>query len=115
MDLLKQKLTDFNPEGELKISFGYQCNVKRGIPCDVSNGYKLPEVHKISSICYLFGAASSANASLANTNICNEVIGGEILPSLDSPNSFRKEPSWECFEIIFWNKIFNMIIFLYFI
>ncbi|KAF2313897.1 hypothetical protein GH714_018642 [Hevea brasiliensis] len=38
-------------------------------------------------------AALSANATLANTNICNGVIGAEILPSLDSPNSFRKVPS----------------------
>jgi hypothetical protein len=41
----------------------------------------------------LSGAALSANAALSNTNICNGLIGAEILPSLDSPNSFRKVPS----------------------
>ncbi|KAK7329431.1 hypothetical protein VNO77_23600 [Canavalia gladiata] len=82
------------PEGELKISFGYQCNSDRGIPCKVSNGHKdLPEIRRTGSFTCLSGAALSANATLANTNICNGVIGEEILPSLDSPKSFRKIPS----------------------
>ncbi|TKY72611.1 phosphatase 2C 40 [Spatholobus suberectus] len=75
----------FSPEGELKISFGYQCNSDRGIPCN--------EIHRTSSFSCLSGAALSANATLANTNICNGVIGEEILPSLDSPKSFRSVPS----------------------
>ncbi|XP_004487853.1 probable protein phosphatase 2C 40 [Cicer arietinum] len=81
-------------EGELKISFGYQCNSHRGIPCKVANGRKWsPEIRRTSSFSCLSGAALSANATLANTNICNGVIGEEILPSLDSPNSFRRVPS----------------------
>lgn len=81
-------------EGELKISFGYKCNTDRGIPCGITSGYKiLSEVRRASSFSCLSGAALSANATLANTNICNGKIGGEILPSWDSPNSFRKVPS----------------------
>lgn len=84
-----------NPEGELKVSFGYQCNGQGGSSCMVSNGYeklsgKFP---RNSSFSCLSGAALSANATLANTNICNGVIGAEILPSWDSPNSFRRVPS----------------------
>ncbi|XP_057417442.1 probable protein phosphatase 2C 40 [Lotus japonicus] len=83
-----------SPEGELKISFGYKCNSYGGIPCKTTNGYEtLPEVRRTSSFSCLSGAALSANATLANTNICNGKIGGEILPSWDSPNSFRKVPS----------------------
>ncbi|KAL1334810.1 hypothetical protein AAHE18_11G204500 [Arachis hypogaea] len=84
------------PEGEIKISFGYQCNnIERGgIPCEVANRHNiLPEVRRTSSFSCLSGAALSANATLANTNLCNGKIGGEILPSWDSPNSFRKVPS----------------------
>lgn len=81
-------------EGELKISFGYQCNSDRGLPIKGPNGCKsLPEIRRTSSFSCFSGAALSANATLANTNICNGVIGEEILPSLDSPNSFRKIPS----------------------
>ncbi|KAJ7955087.1 Phosphatase 2C family protein [Quillaja saponaria] len=77
------------PEDELKVSFGYQCNTS-----EVANGYQiLPQVPRTSSFSCLSGAALSANATLANTNICNGVIGAEILPSLDSPNSFRRVPS----------------------
>ncbi|KAL1372506.1 probable protein phosphatase 2C 40 isoform X2 [Arachis hypogaea] len=85
-----------SPEGEIKISFGYQCNnIERGgIPCEVANRHNiLPEVRRTSSFSCLSGAALSANATLANTNLCNGKIGGEILPSWDSPNSFRKVPS----------------------
>ncbi|XP_057430368.1 probable protein phosphatase 2C 40 [Lotus japonicus] len=83
-----------SPEGELKVSFGYQCNSDRGIPCKVATGYEiLPEIQRTSSFSCLSGAALSANCTLANTNICNGVIGEEILPSLDSPKSFRRVPS----------------------
>ncbi|KAE8076754.1 hypothetical protein FH972_015381 [Carpinus fangiana] len=86
--------TEIESEGELKVSFGYQCNDNGGSSFQVSNGYKiLPEIRKTSSFSCLSGAALSANATLANTNICNGMIGAEILPSLDSPNSFRKVPS----------------------
>ncbi|RVW71515.1 putative protein phosphatase 2C 39 [Vitis vinifera] len=46
-----------------------------------------------SSFSCLSGAALSANATLANTNICNGFIGEEILPSLDSPRSFKRMAS----------------------
>lgn len=86
--------TGIKPEGKLKVSFGYQCNSNSGSSFDVSNGYEiLPAIRKTSSFSCLSGAALSANATLANTNICNGVIGAEILPSLDSPTSFRKVPS----------------------
>ncbi|CAK7333171.1 unnamed protein product [Dovyalis caffra] len=84
-----------NPEGEFKISFGYQCNTHNGCSCLVPNGFEnLPgKIPRNSSFSRLSGAALSANATLANTNICNGVIGAEILPSWDSPNSFRRIPS----------------------
>ncbi|KAE8670358.1 putative protein phosphatase 2C 39 [Hibiscus syriacus] len=83
-------------EGEIKVSFGYQCNDHEGIPCRggnryrVESGRKMPRNHSFSC---LSGAALSANATLANTNICNGLIGSDILPGLDSPNSFRRVPS----------------------
>lgn len=84
-----------NPEGEFKISFGYECNAHNGCSCMVPSGFEsLPgKIPKNSSFSRLSGAALSANATLANTNICNGVIGAEILPSWDSPNSFRRIPS----------------------
>uniref|UniRef100_A0A1J3H399 protein-serine/threonine phosphatase n=1 Tax=Noccaea caerulescens TaxID=107243 RepID=A0A1J3H399_NOCCA len=96
-----QEETISDPYGEIEISFGYQCNNKKivGIPEDnipdgrgggVLAGFRL---HKTSSFSCLSGAALSGNPTLANTNICNGVIGTEILPSLDSPKSFRKVPS----------------------
>ncbi|KAK0608254.1 hypothetical protein LWI29_027942 [Acer saccharum] len=83
-------------EGELKVSFGYQCNSYNSNSCEISNKCEIVSgmnLKKTSSFSCLSGAALSANATLANTNICNGVIGGEILPSLDSPNSFHRIPS----------------------
>lgn len=85
-----------NSEGEIKVSFGYQCNNHKGIPCGAANGCEIRsgrEIPRTGSFSCLSGAALSANATLANTNICNGLIGAEILPSLDSPNSFRRVPS----------------------
>ncbi|GAV74896.1 PP2C domain-containing protein [Cephalotus follicularis] len=85
-----------NPEGELKVSFGYQCNGHKSSPIQISNGFEARpgvKLQRTSSFSCLSGAALSANATLANTNICNGVIGAEILPSWDSPNSFHKVPS----------------------
>ncbi|KAL9390495.1 hypothetical protein Peur_019100 [Populus x canadensis] len=81
-----------NPDGEFKISFGYQCNAHKGCSCLVPNEIEnLPgKFPRNSSFSRLSGAALSANATLANTNICNGVIREEILPSWDSPNSFRR-------------------------
>ncbi|CAN6464607.1 unnamed protein product [Victoria cruziana] len=83
------------PSGELCVSFGYQCNVDTKDPSlqfdELENvGIKIPStIRRNSSFSCLSGAALSANATLANTNMLNGLIGEEILPSLDSPNSFR--------------------------
>ncbi|KAJ0802230.1 putative protein-serine/threonine phosphatase [Helianthus annuus] len=78
-----------DPGEELEVSFGYKCNTTDGY--DIPSGKKI--VRKNSSFSCLSGAAISANATLANTNICNGLISSEILPSLDSPKSFRRIPS----------------------
>ncbi|XP_076892710.1 putative protein phosphatase 2C 40 [Bidens hawaiensis] len=78
-----------DPGEELEVSFGYKCNTTEGY--DIPTGKK--HVRKNSSFTCLSGAAISANATLANTNICNGLISSEILPSLDSPKSFRRIPS----------------------
>ncbi|KAE8734025.1 putative protein phosphatase 2C 39 [Hibiscus syriacus] len=83
-------------EAEIKVSFGYQCNGHEGIPCGTGNRYGIESGRKMlrnRSFSCLSGAALSANATLANTNICNGLIGYDILPGLDSPNSFRRVPS----------------------
>ncbi|KAI3459272.1 hypothetical protein Pfo_015935 [Paulownia fortunei] len=84
-------------DGEIKVSFGYHCNYKNDDSCDRPNYIDIPSAGKLrrasSSFSCLSGAALSANATLANTNICNGLIGAEILPTLDSPNSFRRIPS----------------------
>ncbi|KAI3469394.1 hypothetical protein Pfo_026057 [Paulownia fortunei] len=84
-------------EGEIKVSFGYHCNCKNDDSWDRPNYIDIPSSGKLrranSSFSCLSGAALSANATLANTNICNGLIGSEILPTLDSPNSFRRIPS----------------------
>lgn len=92
-----------SPDGEIKISFGYQCNGQNGTTyrgfkgCEIHCGSKLP---RASSFSCLSGAALSANATLANTNIYNGLIGEEILPSVDSPYSFRKVPSSPRLDIL---------------
>ncbi|KAJ4825989.1 hypothetical protein Tsubulata_033213 [Turnera subulata] len=84
-----------NSEAELRVSFGYQCNGYNVSSCIDSQGYECypGKLQRNSSFSCLSGAALSANATLANTNICNGVIRAEILPSWDSPNSFRRVPS----------------------
>lgn len=83
-----------DPEGGIQISFGYQSSYKKQDTCvDVSDGIDIPSGLRRkpnSSFSCLSGAALSANATLANTNICNGLIGAEILPTWDSPTSFRK-------------------------
>ncbi|KAK3010482.1 hypothetical protein RJ639_012701 [Escallonia herrerae] len=89
--------TILDPNGEIKVSFGYHCNGPKDDHFDMSSGYEIQSGIKLqrtnSSFYCLSGAALSANATLANTNICNGLIGAEILPTWDSPNSFRKIPS----------------------
>ncbi|KAL7144472.1 hypothetical protein ABFS83_07G014600 [Erythranthe nasuta] len=90
-------------DGEIKVSFGYHCTDNNNNNNNNNNdeSWAPPNYIEIpgklrranSSFSCLSGAALSANATLANTNICNGLIGSEILPTLDSPNSFRKIPS----------------------
>ncbi|XP_077218305.1 protein phosphatase 2C family protein isoform X2 [Tasmannia lanceolata] len=96
-----------NPDGELNVSFGYQCKGKEGSSSEVSDSSKVqsgifgedPKIRRRSSSFSCFsGAALSANATLANTNICNGLIGSGILPGLDSPKSFRRMPSSPSFS-----------------
>lgn len=71
---------------QLNVNFGYQCSIKQ------EHSTKEFPPSKSSFSC-LSGAAISANATLANTNICNGLIGTEILPNLDSPKTFHKVAS----------------------
>lgn len=90
---------DRKTETELSVSFGYQCNEKQSSVCRPSHEVEVSadiefnnsNCHKrSSSFSCLSGAALGANATLANTRICNGLIGEEILPGLDSPRSFRR-------------------------
>nr|DAD30340.1 TPA_asm: hypothetical protein HUJ06_009191 [Nelumbo nucifera] len=99
-EIMKGYLDLPEPSGELSVSFGYQCStINQDNSFLVKNEIEFsPEVQiqsskmrmRSSSFSCLSGAALSANATLANTNICNGIIGEEILPGLDSPNSFRR-------------------------
>jgi serine/threonine protein phosphatase PrpC len=98
---------------ELSVHFGYQCqhngaSGKRGgasssSPVDTifevgsveenTNTFSVtlpPNGFRTSSFSSLSGAALGANATLANSSICNGKLGEEILPGLDSPKTFRK-------------------------
>ncbi|KAG9447366.1 hypothetical protein H6P81_013494 [Aristolochia fimbriata] len=89
------------PTGELSVSFGYQCNPNHGSAFLFNPDFESPDgilienpnFRSSGSFSCLSGAALSANATLANTNICNGLIGEEILPGLDSPKSFRRMAS----------------------
>lgn len=84
----------------LNVSFGYHCDSSQSFSPenDHGNGISPKNIFgtntmigsRNGSFTCLSGAAISANFTLANTNICNGLIGEEILPELDSPNSFRK-------------------------
>ncbi|KAL3626510.1 hypothetical protein CASFOL_030059 [Castilleja foliolosa] len=95
-------------QGDIKVSFGYHCNSNADDSWDNNkkrpNYIDIPSSNKFkrasSSFSCLSGAAISANATLANTNICNGLIGSEILPTLDSPNSFRKITSSSKLEFL---------------
>ncbi|KAJ3697194.1 hypothetical protein LUZ61_000899 [Rhynchospora tenuis] len=80
---------------DLNVSFGYQCSspvtyLDSDVPSKTYVDNSFTKLRTSSSFSCLSGAAISANYTLANTNICNGVIASEILPELDSPNSFRK-------------------------
>lgn len=90
---------NFESSGELNVSFGYQCSINQNNPPNLPCKFEITSESLIedssfllrsSSFSCLSGAALSANATLANTNIFNGIIGGEILPVLDSPNSFKR-------------------------
>lgn len=90
---------NFESSGELNVSFGYQCSIAQNNPPNVPCKFEISSESLIedsrfllrsSSFSCLSGAALSANATLANTNIFNGIIGEEILPVLDSPNSFKR-------------------------
>ncbi|KAL5983800.1 hypothetical protein ACLOJK_017892 [Asimina triloba] len=103
--MLSKKLHE--PSEELSICFGYQCSVKKPNLTRKTVEFQASEEvydeepkirRRSSSFSCLSGAAISANATLANTNICNGLIGEGILPSLDSPRSFRRIPSTPSFS-----------------
>jgi len=84
----------------LNVSFGYHCDSHQSFSPENDHGHGISPKNTFGtntmmgsrngSFTCLSGAAISANFTLANTNICNGLIGEEILPELDSPNSFRK-------------------------
>ncbi|MQL79946.1 hypothetical protein Taro_012402, partial [Colocasia esculenta] len=89
----------FDPSKELNVSFEYQCNgngifsTKARCEFEICTGIQVQDsimMRSSSSFSCLSGAALSANATLANTNICNGIFGEEILPGLDSPKSFKR-------------------------
>ncbi|KAI4386325.1 hypothetical protein MLD38_004266 [Melastoma candidum] len=85
------------PARELNVSFGYQCNTSccsgLGDTADDNESTERHSMRRSSSFSCLSGAALSANATLANTSICSGIIGEEILPSIDSPKSFKRMSS----------------------
>ncbi|CAL9099263.1 unnamed protein product [Musa textilis] len=104
--LCSEKMEEFEKSpkssSDLNVSFGYQCSAYQSSLCssevnykfELSSGINIQEsnINKMqnSSFSCLSGAALSANYTLANTNICNGVIGEGILPELDSPQSFKR-------------------------
>ncbi|KAK9276761.1 hypothetical protein L1049_006297 [Liquidambar formosana] len=97
------------PSRELNVSFGYQSSTHSpSSSIIVTNEFDFSsrvmiqnsnmKMKSSSSFSCLSGAALSANATLANTNICNGLIGEEILPTLDSPKSFRRMASSPSFS-----------------
>lgn len=99
-------MRDFE-ENSLSVSFGYQCssyqNGSSKVDCELelSSGSRVEDSkfkYKSSSFSCLSGAALGANATLANTDMCNGRLGEEILPGLDSPRSFRRMTSFPSFS-----------------
>ncbi|XP_030536720.1 probable protein phosphatase 2C 40 [Rhodamnia argentea] len=100
-DIVEQlNIDDPMPARELSVSFGYQCNTSSYTSSvSIEDEFNASESvmtwssamkMRNGSFSCLSGAALSANATLANTRICNGIIGEEILPSMDSPKSFRR-------------------------
>lgn len=99
-EMMQESEDKFDPSKELNVSFEYQCNTAwsptQKPPCEfeICTGIQIQSsmmmMRSSSSFSCLSGAALSANATLANTNICNGLIGEGILPGLDSPKSFKR-------------------------
>ncbi|CAN4104715.1 unnamed protein product [Withania somnifera] len=93
----RQPITD--PGGEIKISFGYHCtnspddSGKDSDGIDMRPGSKLRRAN--SSFSCLSGAALSANATLANMNICNGLFGSlsNLSCSPSSPSELAEDNS----------------------
>ncbi|XP_068660403.1 probable protein phosphatase 2C 40 [Aristolochia californica] len=104
--MLGDKRTELDEE--FTVSFGYQCQLPKDNLIQASDRRKdsqtdtYLECSKIprrsGSFSCLSGAALSANATSGNTNLCNGLIGAEILPGLDSPKSFRRITSMPSFS-----------------
>lgn len=80
------------PDGQLSVNFGYRCvgygeSHSKGVPAPAKE-----QLNKSTFSCFS-GAALSANTTLANTDLCNGLIGTGILPGLDSPKTFHRVPS----------------------
>ncbi|KAG9444762.1 hypothetical protein H6P81_016102 [Aristolochia fimbriata] len=93
---------------EFTVSFGYQSKYQREKFIETSKGRnenpsdnhsECPKLRRRSgSFSCLSGAALCANATSGSTNVCNGLIGAEILPGLDSPRSFRRITSLPSFS-----------------
>uniref|UniRef100_A0A7I4B133 protein-serine/threonine phosphatase n=1 Tax=Physcomitrium patens TaxID=3218 RepID=A0A7I4B133_PHYPA len=115
---MHDEIVEVRKEGEsteeLSVHFGYQCQSNHGssgghqklpspskavspvssedsVSVTLLNGFR--NARRNSSFSSLSGAALGANATLANSSICNGKLGEEILPGLDSPKTFRKMDS----------------------
>lgn len=110
------EIVEIRKEGEsteeLSVHFGYHCQsghsssghqetvssstysvsgvspMENGFSVTIPSGFR--NARRNSSFSSLSGAALGANATLANSSICNGKLGEEILPGLDSPKTFRK-------------------------
>uniref|UniRef100_A0A1D1Y620 protein-serine/threonine phosphatase n=1 Tax=Anthurium amnicola TaxID=1678845 RepID=A0A1D1Y620_9ARAE len=98
-EVMQESEEKFDPSKELNVSFEYQCNANGNLSTkttcefEISTGIQTQDAIIMRSNSSFFGlscAALSANVTLANTNICNGIIGEEILPGLDSPKSFKR-------------------------
>ncbi|KAG0462731.1 hypothetical protein HPP92_021207 [Vanilla planifolia] len=96
---MQESIPNLNNCNELNVSFGYQCNDYQNSTFRDNDELGMPSMtlfedsnikSRSGSFSCLSGAALSANVTLLNTTICNGRFGEELLPSLDSPKSFRR-------------------------
>eukprot|EP00850_Spirogloea_muscicola_P009508 SM000053S17465 [mRNA] locus=s53:545738:548036:- [translate_table: standard] len=104
------------PAEELSVSFEYQCRSSCALPDDddAAGAAASPSSSSVAGLDWgghspseegsvrsrrsgsfhcLAGAAMGANATLANTTLAGGLIGGVVLPGLDSPRTFRRVES----------------------